>query len=719
MLLEYFAAFQGEGRGSMDQVFEEEQQQLTVAYAKLEAIAADASAKLAATSAEAAQQLEDFHQDQTLDTMDSAASETLVELEAMNRQIEEYSRVATVVEDRLNKANLLLRQPYFAKVTLKFKGSRPPRDVYLGAAGMVDETHRHFIVDWRSPVAEVYYNQSNGKTSYKANGRTIECDLLVRRQFDIARDKLKACFDTTVAIEDPLLLAALGSRHSEKLKAITATIQKEQNEVVRHEDVPVLLVDGIAGSGKTSVLLQRIAYLFYQRREDLRPDQVYLLTPNAVFGRYIDDVLPNMGERNPHILTWASFVEQLGLADRGLGFGVSARALHALREGMGSLRLEQRDFREIVIDGARLLKVSQVQGAVAKYAHVPLGPRFAALVVEDLHERLDRRLAQMATDEHVQDAMLSLDIDSQVSVFGSAVAPSTDEEVLELARQYVQATYFDRGHEAVENLEWLRFDRIGMRMNGADTMSAPELIYLRGLFAGTGNRDARYVMIDEVQDYTEAQLMALARFFGNANFLLLGDENQAIRPGTASFAQIRAIFGEARGNVDECSLLTSYRSSPEVTALFTSLMPEDKRVQVTSVQHEGEVPRIVSYGDADQWKAALVSLAEDAVRRDGLTAIVAQDGASAHSLAKWLPSACPSVHVMRDTDSLPGSGVVLMDLRLAKGLEFDMVVIPDATADRYPDDDLHRRRLYTALSRATHRVAVLANGPLTPLLKVR
>ena len=142
-----------------------------------------------------------------------------------------------------------------------------------------------------------------GPCSYTVDGREVHVEMLLRRQFDISKDKLNAYFDTTVAIQDSLLLSALKHNHSEKLKAITATIQREQNEVVRHADVPALLVRGIAGSGKTSVLLQRIAYLFYHERDTLDASQVFLFTLNAVFKSYIDMVLPSLGEKNPQTFT--------------------------------------------------------------------------------------------------------------------------------------------------------------------------------------------------------------------------------------------------------------------------------------------------------------------------------------------------------------------------------------------------------------------------------
>ena len=165
----------------------------------------------------------------------------------------------------------------------------------------------------------MYYNQDMGPTHYRANGRTIAVDLTLRRQFDIVRDELRAYFDTNIAIQDSLLLASLSKQRTSQMQAITATIQKEQNAVIRHEDCPVLLVAGIAGSGKTSVLLQRIAYLFYQHRENLRPEDVFLITPNPVFRHYIANVLPDMGERNPETLTLAEFARTL--LPQGQGFG--------------------------------------------------------------------------------------------------------------------------------------------------------------------------------------------------------------------------------------------------------------------------------------------------------------------------------------------------------------------------------------------------------------
>ncbi|HJB55091.1 MAG TPA: AAA family ATPase [Candidatus Olsenella avistercoris] len=700
-----------------DPIFQQEQAHLTELYAKLTQIRDDISAELERTHATSVRDLLEMSEEVNVDVLDlddpnyDDLAEAAASIEALNSIIDAYNQFHDVNTDKLRRVMLLLLQPYFAKVTLEMRPGRPPRDVYIGAAGMTDERSRPLVVDWRSPVAETYYNQQMGPTSFEVDGRTRNVNLTLRRQFDIVRDRLNMYFDTTVAIQDSLLLGALKKHHTEKLQAITATIQREQNEVVRHEDVPVLLVNGIAGSGKTSVLLQRIAFLLYRNRKTLRADQVWLFTPNSVFENYIDTVLPSMGEANPQTFTWRAFVSAQGAGERDLGEGSDPDTLLRMEELAHGLVIEEDDLREIRVDGVALLKQGQVKSAVEKFSEFEVGPRFTALVKEELHDRLNRRLSQMAKDEELQEEMLGLDVEQQVEIFGETILADDDDETLAYAKRFVEARYAS-AHDEIERLAWLRFDRIGMRLLGQRALSATEWLWLRLIFTGVGERDARFVMIDEVQDYTVTQLMVLARYFSRAHFLLLGDEHQAIYEGTASFEQIAEIFRQTHGSVDECRLLTSYRSSPEITALFTGLLDEREQLRLTSVQRPGVEPVIRSFAEKDAYLAALrEAVAEPG---EGLTAVVAESDARVNWLSKQLGDAA---RVIRGDVSLPARGVVLMPLRVAKGLEFDHVIVPDAQAEVYPDTPLARRRLYTALSRAMHRVTVLAQGEMTPLLR--
>ncbi|OUO90261.1 DNA helicase [Gordonibacter sp. An232A] len=644
------------------------------------------------------------------------AMETYADFAAMNRVIDAYNLAQDADAERLANVELLLKQPYFAKVALQFKPGQKPKELYIGTAGIADEAYRRLVVDWRSPVAEVYYNQDTGPTSYVADGRTINVDLKLRRQFDIDEDRLNAYFDTTVAIQDSLLLASLSKRRTAQMQAITATIQKEQNQVVRHEDVPVLLVSGIAGSGKTSVLLQRIAYLFYQMRGSLDAREVFLITPNPVFRDYIAGVLPDLGERNPESLTWNEFARGLLPPDRGVGeANVPLAALARIDAAVRDFEFDAFDFRDIRVRDVRLVSADSVRKLSDKLRRIPAGPHRVTLMREELHARLEARLAQMAGTDETLDALSALDLDEQLRIFHEVIAPADEQEERALALRYLRDRYAD-AFAAVDNDDWLRIDRIGMRLLGTDGLSPLEWLYLKMALTGLGNPDAKYVMIDEVQDYTAAQLAVLARYFRRAHFLLLGDPNQAIAPGTATFDEVRAVFEAARGPVEECRLMTSYRSTPEITELFASLLGESERASISAVQRADEPPAIVSCPDEATYAVALRKAVAAARDDEGLSAVIAPWKHEAKRLQKLLGDDAPPL--ADDTASLPAQGVVLITLKLAKGLEFDRVIVPDASERVFPaDDPLSRRRLYTTLSRATRSLVVLAHGELTPLLR--
>lgn len=700
----------------MDKTFEAEQEHLSTTYAKLQSIERSLQEQLASIFSEVASEKDLITDELNFDFDADIHVETMAELEAVNRIIDTYNIAADVTTERLHRAQLLLKQPYFAKVTLQFKPGSEPKDVYIGNVGMTDDDYRHFIVDWRSPIAEVYYNQDNGKTSYEANGRTIDCELKLRRQFDIERDQLKALFDTTIAIQDEMLLAALAQNRSSRLSAITATIQKEQNEVIRHEDVPALLVSGIAGSGKTSVLLQRIAYLFYRQRDTLKPEDVFLITPNPVFQRYIENVLPEMGESNPSSITFESLMCGLGLGSRDLGREVSADALRAIDEKLPDFKLKQGDFTDIRIEGEPVITAAQAHGAWSKLKNLPTSSHRSALVIDDLLDRLEQRIKRLAKSEKYQDMISDMSDAEQIECFGENVyiGDMDEAELVSYTERFLRWRYAGVEHEIAEG-RWLRLDAIGMRLTGSENLSAIEWLYLKLALVGGGMRHARYVMIDEVQDYSAAQLMCLARYFGKAHFMMLGDENQAIREGTASFDEIREVFTRACDSVDNCELMTSYRSSPEITALFTSLLDNEERVRVESVQPAGIEPVIIECADDLDYEVQLKTAVEEALEARCLAAIIAPDARRLAKLEQLLEDLPIVTGAGKET--MPEHGVLLLDIKLAKGLEFDQVIVPDAGNRSYPDETLARHRLYTAISRATKKVTLVANGKLTKLLR--
>ena len=674
-------------------IFEEEQAHLTQTHGKLRAMKEELEERINTISEKAAKEKQDIRSNLSLNfDSDTDSMETYIEFEAMSHSITQYNIEQDAAAEKLGRVKRLLKAPYFARVKLKFDPSEEPEDYYIGSAGVSENAFEHLVIDWRSPIAETYYNQENGKTFYTVNGKRVDVDLQLRRQYNLEEDRLFSFFDTQVAIEDPMLLQSLASSRTDKMKAITATIQKEQNAVIRCADVPVLLVNGIAGSGKTSVLLQRIAYLFYRQRENLRPDQVYLLTINPVFRQYIDQVLPDLGEENPRTITWRDFVHIANAPDKGPYEPAAEADLVKIERALKSLRLEEEDFRPVMQKGRCVLSRREIRRASEGLAGIETGVRFMNILADRLAEIARVKIQRMERDDKENDD-----------------AEMTDEpgvrEQNRIKNQYGGA------FSAISHFAFLDIERIGCRILGRKKLTSAEWIWLKMLLTGMGDKNVRYVMIDEVQDYTAAQLMVLRRYFGNAKFMMLGDEFQAIRQGTASFDKIRELFGE----VAEFPLLTSYRSSPEITEIFTRLLPREKRIRTASVQRPGTAPVKMACASRDEYVMRLRSLISAAEQEKGLTAVICGNRRSLERIEELLGEDAPPV--IRRNQALPSGGVFLITPELVKGLEFDGVILPDADPQMYPEDTLSRHRLYTAVSRAIRRLSILAERNLTGLLE--
>ena len=674
-------------------IFEEEQAHLTQTHGKLRAMKEELEERINTISEKAAKEKQDIRSNLSLNfDSDTDSMETYIEFEAMSHSITQYNIEQDAAAEKLGRVKRLLKAPYFARVKLQFDPSEEPEDYYIGSAGVSENAFEHLVIDWRSPIAETYYNQENGKTFYTVNDNRVDVDLQLRRQYNLEEDRLFSFFDTQVAIEDPMLLQSLASSRTDKMKAITATIQKEQNAVIRCADVPVLLVNGIAGSGKTSVLLQRIAYLFYRQRENLRPDQVYLLTINPVFRQYIDQVLPDLGEENPRTITWRDFVHIANAPDKGPYEPAKEADLVKIERALKRLRLEEEDFRPVMQKGRCVLSRKEIRRASEGLAGIETGVRFMNILADRLAEIARVKIQKMERDDKEN-------YDAEM-----ADEPGVREQN-RIKNQYGGA------FSAISHFAFLDIERIGCRILGRKKLTSAEWIWLKMLLTGMSDKNVKYVMIDEVQDYTAAQLMVLRRYFDSAKFMMLGDEFQAIRQGTASFDKIRELFGE----VEEFPLLTSYRSSPEITEIFTRLLPREKRIRTASVQRPGTAPVKMACASEEEYLLRLRSLIGAAQQEEGLTAVICGNRRSLERIVELLGEDAPPV--IRRNQALPRRGVFLITPELVKGLEFDGVILPDADPQMYPDDILSRHRLYTAVSRAIRRLSILAEGKLTGLLE--
>ncbi|SHN55291.1 DNA helicase-2 / ATP-dependent DNA helicase PcrA [Butyrivibrio hungatei DSM 14810] len=675
------------------EIFDNEQKHLTKTYNKLLDMKKDLESQIMNLDAKATDEKNDIRDNIRFDYADAETTmETLGEIEVWNRYIDTYNIESSSLGKRLGIVKKLLESPYFAKIQVQFDPSEPVEDYYIGRAAISENGYDQMVIDWRSPIAEVYYNQESGHTSYKVEDREIPVDLKLRRQFSLNKDKLISFFDTQIAIEDPMLLKSLSQTHTDKMQAITATIQKEQNTVIRYPDVPVLLVNGIAGSGKTSVLLQRIAYLFFQKRNSLRPDQVCLMTLNPVFRDYIDNVLPDLGESNPLTITWQEFLEMVHVPFEAKEIdSTEAENLKKIHEVLPTLIPEAEDFHDIKQKETLVMTKKEVLSVIKMFKQFPMGMRLIQTASDELELRAKNSLRNMDRDTD----------DETTSVSKSDSAENNRIE-----------NDFGGALRDIKHCSFVNVTHIAQRILGTKRITPCEWLFTKMELTGMCDRNMRYVMIDEVQDYTKAQLLVFKKYFPNARFMLLGDEFQAIREGTISFDEIKEMAKEDNKSFVELPLMTSYRSSPEITDMFAALLPEDKKLMVSSVQRPGEAVTIKACKNDAEYYKELNDKIKEFEKNDGLTAIICKKQSTIENIIVNLGEKAPVI--VSGHDSLPKEGAFIIELPLAKGLEFDHVILADADSEGYPDDELGKHCLYTAMSRATQNLAILSNGKLSP-----
>ena len=668
-----------------------EQDHLTSTYNKLLDMRKDLEDKIVSLDEKAMEEKNDIRDNLRFDYADDETSfETLGEIEVWNRYIDSYNVEVNSLGKRLRTITKLLESPYFAKVTLQFDPSEEPESYYIGRASISENRYQQMIIDWRSPIAEVYYNQENGHTHYTVDDREIPVDLKLRRQFDLTKNKLNAYFDTQVAIEDPMLLASLSETRSDKMQAITATIQKEQNTIIRYPDVPVLLVDGIAGSGKTSVLLQRIAYLFYQKRNTLRPDQVCLMTLNPVFRDYIDNVLPDLGESNPVTVTWQEFLMKLHVpcGDTSQDY-TDTDSLQKIKDGLLSLVPEEDDFFDVKQKEKLVLSKSDIISVVRRFNQFPMGVRLIQIASDELEQRAKNSLRNMDNDSGEE----------------SESAPGSEK-----AEDNLIENDFGGALSNIRHCSWVNVKHVAQRILKRDDITAAEWLYTKILLTGICDKNMRYVMVDEIQDYTMAQLQVLFKYYPNARFMLLGDEFQSIRRGTLTFDAIEEFAKNENKSFALLPLMTSYRCSPEITDKFAAILPDAKKMLVSSVKRPGEKTFSKAFDTDKEYYAKLKKLIKEYSEMKGLTAVICRNPLTIDKIISALGKDAPSEITLQD--ALPESGAFLIELALAKGLEFDHVILADADEENYPSDEIGDHCLYTAMSRATQHLAILAKGKL-------
>jgi len=604
---------------------------------------------------------------------------------------------------RKRKLLKLSQSPYFGRVDFAPQG-QPATPVYIGMYSFLDEQQRQSVIyDWRAPISSMFYDYELGEAAYPTPSGTVQGVIERKRQYKIRDGRLEFMLENDVNIHDDVLQRELAKSSDDKLKTIVATIQRDQNAVIRNETAPVMVIQGVAGSGKTSIALHRIAFLLYRYRDTIAARDVLIISPNKVFADYISNVLPELGE--DHIPELGMEELAADLLGPGYAFQTFFEQVSALLESHDPAFIERIRFKSSVGFLTQLnqylihaennyftgkeLRVGRVLVPLAfilarfkAYHRVPMLKRFP-LVAQDVRT-------------HVRDAVDRKLTGQEKSIIGEAIPRMFRfTQVLDFYRDF---------YRWLGRPELLRHEP-GQRLEYADVFA---LIYLRlRLEGGTAYEQVKHLVIDEMQDYTPVQYAVLARVF-TCRKTILGDVNQTVNPYSASSVEtIERVFPQA----EIVQLYRSYRSTIEITDFARRITPNPLLVPL---ERHGPVPAVLRFASPEEELGVVQQLVTDF-----------QSGGN-HSLGiicKTLRQATQVHQALQASgaqlltaDSITfKEGVIITTAHLAKGLEFDEVIVPFATARTYKTE-VDKGMLYVACTRAMHRLTLTYAGEITALL---
>jgi DNA helicase-2/ATP-dependent DNA helicase PcrA len=684
----------------------------------------------------------------------SGELDSLVEFMEYIGTMKQQKRSHVFIKSQKDKYFKIAQSPYFARIDFKEEGGED-KPFYIGTFNLIDEKYLILVYDWRAPVSGMFYDFDVGPASYLCPKGTVEGALTRKRQYKISDGKLVYMFDSSLKIDDEMLRQILGKNADSKMKAIVTSIQREQNHAIRNESFQNLIVQGPAGSGKTSVALHRAAYLLYKHKDTVTEKNILILSPNAIFNDYISEVLPELGEENLLSTTFEAFMQGALRTDLknerfcdmmeylyagksrhffqarffSMCFKSSKEFLERIKAYADYVQTEGIGFFDLKIKDKLILSAEEQRRLFQEeYAFLPLERRLMKLSarIEYLLNPLEA-----ARKKEVSEALKEKSniLDRLELVFKStAIVKSEFKEVRESAARLtaydplkLYRAFYDRlvhsteedSRADMENIRAFTFEALDAKKLYFEDQIA--LFYLQSVWGGTVKTAAvRFLIVDEAQDYTLLQLEILRLLFFHASLTLLGDPSQTIHPymrgGIYGEEKLYDIFPE--GSTLRLQLSKSYRSTLEITRFTRRIL--HKPLPEGTVERHGREPVILGFADETELRKHIVSdvqsFIEAGLASIGILTHTKREAADVYiALRRKLP-----LKAVFSGDEEYVRGIAVMPVYLAKGLEFDAVIVYNASKEEYsPDEQLY---LYTACTRALHELHVYYVGEASELL---
>lgn len=593
------------------------------------------------------------------------------------------------------KLNQIKEKPYFASLVFKDdEGSIC--NIYLSLTYLKDSDLNNILYDWRSPICSLFYDYEIGPCQYQAPGGIFTGELKRKRQYKIEKNMLTGVFDNSLNIDDEVLQEVLATESSEKMKNVVNTIQQEQNKVIRNLEDDNLIVQGIAGSGKTTVALHRIAFLLY-RLERLNSNNVLIFSPNNIFTEYISDVLPSLGEHNTLQTTFNDYLSCFLTEYKDVENYTDFVSRYYTYEEKNPELVKYKQSDEIIHDMDLFL---EDYIANCKIIHSFKEGEMNQIDKNDINEMLHHKYDRLPLFERMDEIAQKL---------SSNFYKGSSKKVRTFAKLLRENANFKKDYKEIYQAFWQsefckmkQTDQELKKVLKSDILHYEDALlftYIKGklegfLYEGT----IRQVVIDEAQDYNRLQYIIINEIFKKADFTILGDINQNINPYYAysSLEDLKDIF---RGDTKYIELLKTYRSSPEIINYTNKIL---NLKHVNAIRKDNNRPVVIRKGIVDLRK----SMIDDVRRLQGeyqSTAIITKDKKEAEKIYELIKDEINISLVDADSEKFQ-KDLIIIPAYTAKGLEFDSVIIYNDRMNSYRNNE--RNLLYVACTRCQHELCI-------------
>lgn len=621
------------------------------------------------------------------------------EIRSMRESILNHFALGESVINKHKRLTKILAIPYFGRIDfLEKKENSKVMPIYIGIHTFYDpESRATLIHDWRAPVSSMFYDHELGEAGYRSPSGEIKGVISLKRQYRIRGGKMEFMIESALTVHDDILQKELSSNADDKMKNIVATIQREQNQIIRNEDIRTLIIQGVAGSGKTSIALHRIAYLLYTFRDSISSKDILIISPNKVFSDYISNVLPELGEETVPETSMEQILS--GVLEHKYKYQTYFGLVNELLEKPSSSLIDRIAYKASFGFISELDKfILHIENTYFKAADVKLTKYITipAPFIEEQYLRFNRYPIRRRFDA-MADYMLDM-----LKIQYTFTVTTTGRNLL---KKEIRLMFAGNNDIQVYKDFFKWTNNPGMfKMRKGHTLEYSDLAplaYLHLALEGNGNQPFRvkHLLIDEMQDYSPIQYKVIQKLFP-CRKTVLGDAGQSVNPYGSSTAET---IQKSLTASEIMKLCKSYRSTFEITDFAQKIHPN---AELEPVARHGEKPQILQFGSAVEELSGIMGLIST-YRKSGYKSlgIICKTEQQARKMADMLKSYANDISFLSSQSSAFVQGIVITSAHMAKGLEFDEIIIPQ-TDERNYRSEIDKSMLYVAVTRAMHRLTL-------------